>query len=121
MLQAITDMRHALFLQVPHREHTALAIYTFASNQHELMVEGEVDYEHHHGHKMSTKSVACLKIEVQGVTSQIPAAANHCCRSSWMCYLYNKAPSFTQDTPEQNDEAEQGHYYTDVYKREYVA
>ncbi|KAI9715406.1 MAG: hypothetical protein M1828_000866 [Chrysothrix sp. TS-e1954] len=62
----ITKMRHALFAHIPHREHKAIKFFTFGSNQFEIMCEGEVDYEHHHGHKTASSWAGRLSIKEEG-------------------------------------------------------
>jgi hypothetical protein len=59
----IVAMRKALFSHIPHRDHQAIKFFTFGSNQHEVMVEGKVYYEHHHGHQTATEWAARLKIK----------------------------------------------------------
>ena len=59
-------MRHALFAHIPHRDHRAVKFFTFGTNQHELLVEGEVDYEHHHGHTTDSPWAARISIEEKG-------------------------------------------------------
>ena len=59
-------MRHALFAHVPHREHWAENWFTFGTNQFEIMGQGGVDYEHHHGHKTKTEWHSRVSLVEQG-------------------------------------------------------
>jgi hypothetical protein len=62
----IVAMRKALFAHIPHRDHQAVKFFTFGSNQHEVMVEGKVNYKHHHGHETNSEWAARLKIKEEG-------------------------------------------------------
>ncbi|MCJ1474811.1 hypothetical protein MMC13_003471 [Lambiella insularis] len=55
-----------IWAHVPDREHTPLQIYTHGSNAMEMVVYGDVKYEHHAGHKTGTDWAAKIKLAKEG-------------------------------------------------------
>ena len=71
----IIKMREKLFPNIPSRHHRILKLYTYGSNEHELLAYGEVDYEHHHGGKADTHWAS--KYSVKQVGNELKFAHVH--------------------------------------------
>ena len=59
----ILALRREVWAHIPHRDHRVLGIFTLGTNDLELMVHGEVHYEHHAGHETMTEWAARASLE----------------------------------------------------------
>ena len=59
-------LRKAFFDHIPNRDHAPLQFYTHGSDQYDLVVHGEVMYNHHHGHETGGDWAAVIKLVKEG-------------------------------------------------------
>lgn len=63
----IRALRKAIWSHIPNRDHSPVQIYTYGDDQYDMMVFGEVSYDHHHpGHQTATEWAARFKLAKEG-------------------------------------------------------
>ena len=62
----IRDLRKAIWAHVPGRDHSPIQIYTHGDDQYDLLIHGDVTYEHHHGHQTGSDWAAKAKLVEDG-------------------------------------------------------
>lgn len=62
----ILALRKAMWAHVPDRDHKPIQIYTHGSDQMDLMIHGDVSYNHHYGHQTGADWAAKVKLAMEG-------------------------------------------------------
>ena len=62
----IRALRKAIWFHIPGRDHRPLKIYTHGNDQYDLMVHGDVTYDHHYGHQTGSDWTAMYRLVKEG-------------------------------------------------------
>ena len=64
--EEVVALRKAIWSHIPNRDHSPIQIFTHGTDQMDLMVHGDVTYNHHHGHETGSDWAATVKLAKVG-------------------------------------------------------